>query len=177
MSQISEKYARALVKASLDKKCLKSVRDDFRAFISAVSKSTELRFLLLNKGLSSEREKIILDKAVGGKVSVVFKRFLEVIVNKSREPWLKEIQADFERFADDAENKLKAIVYSAVPLTPQLKESFRHEIAVRLSKDIYIDNRIDASLLGGAVIRIGDKVIDNSIKNYLKQLGKELAKC
>jgi F-type H+-transporting ATPase subunit delta len=98
-----------------------------------------------------------------------------VLAENRRLLLLPEIAALFEALRAQVENTVDVEVISAVPLDFNQAEKLAQALSTRLKRRVRMKNSVDASLLGGAVIRAGDLVIDGSLKGRLERLGTELA--
>ena len=124
-----------------------------------------------------EREKLaelILD-ICGKHLTESGRNFVNLLVDAGRISVAPQIHALFEEKKDRAEGVAGVEVISAYPLDDNQQEKIKKIMAKRLGKKIDITTRIDKSLIGGAVIRAGDSVIDASLKGRLKQLSHNFA--
>jgi F-type H+-transporting ATPase subunit delta len=119
--------------------------------------------------------KLIVDTA-GDALDERFRGFLGVLADYGRLPLLSEIARLFRRLRAKAERRLQVRVVSAVPLDPEQSARMREALARRFACQIQLDNEIDQSVLGGAVIYAGDEVIDGSLRDRLHKLSSSLAR-
>lgn len=96
--------------------------------------------------------------------------FLKVLANNGRMAWLPEISAEYERLRAEAENIVDVQLTSAVELDEKQRESFAASLRKRLGRDVRLHCDTDEKLLGGAIIRAGDLVIDGSLFGRLERL-------
>jgi F-type H+-transporting ATPase subunit delta len=96
--------------------------------------------------------------------------FLKLLAENDRMAWLPEIAAEFELLRAEAENVVDVQVTSAVALDAAQQESFATSLKKRLGRDVRLHCDTDAKLLGGAIIRAGDLVIDGSLSGRLERL-------
>jgi F-type H+-transporting ATPase subunit delta len=101
--------------------------------------------------------------------------FVRVLAENHRLVLLPEIAAHYEAARAQVENTVDVEVVSAVALDAAQAEKLKQALNTRLRRQVRMQNTVDASLLGGAVIRAGDLVIDGSLKGRLDRLGTELA--
>jgi len=99
-----------------------------------------------------------------------------VLAENRRLPLLPEIAAHYETERARVENTVDVEVISAVPLSAAQAEKLSGALTARLKRRVRMQNSVDATLLGGAVIRAGDLVIDGSLKGRLERLGTELTR-
>ena len=112
----------------------------------------------------------------GARLDPAMRKFVAVLSENRRLPLLPEIEAHYEVLRAQIENTVDVEVISAVPLDAAQADKLRQALDKRLKRRVRMQNRVDAALLGGAVIRAGDLVIDGSLKGRLERLGTELAR-
>ena len=102
--------------------------------------------------------------------------FLKLMIENDRVPVLPEISEHFETLKADVENTVDAVVRSAVPLSEAQLEEVAGSLKKRLGREVKIRTEIDETLIGGAVVRAGDVVIDGSLRARLDGLANALIK-
>jgi len=105
-----------------------------------------------------------------------FKSFLTVLMHYRRLPLLPEITVQFETLRRASEQRLKVSVTSAVEMAPDQIEKLAVRLREKFGTEIEMETGVDADLIGGLVVRAGDKVIDASVRGRLEQLGRQLVK-
>jgi F-type H+-transporting ATPase subunit delta len=108
-------------------------------------------------------------------LDAAMQNFVRVLAENHRLPLLPEIAAQYETERAAVENTVDVEVVSAVPLSAAQADKLAAALKVRLKSEVRMHNSVDAALMGGAVIRAGDLVIDGSIKGRLERLATELA--
>src|SRR6188768_1636528 len=103
-------------------------------------------------------------------VDSAFAGFLALLVENRRAPLLPDIAALFEELRRDAERVLKVTLRSATPVSDEQIVALKAALKKRFGRDIELDQRIDPSVIGGAVIDAGDMVIDGSVRGRLERL-------
>jgi F-type H+-transporting ATPase subunit delta len=117
----------------------------------------------------------LVTDVAGAGLDAGMQNFVRVLAENHRLLLLPEIAAHFEELRSDAENTVDVEVISAVALDSAQQAKLAQALSARLKRKVRMQNSVDASLLGGAVIRAGDLVIDGSLKGRLERLGTELA--
>jgi F-type H+-transporting ATPase subunit delta len=126
------------------------------------------------KWSAAELGGLIVDVA-GPRLNQGMQNFVRVLAVNRRLALLPDILAHFEALRADVENTVDVEVISAVPLSAVQADRLSNALTARLKRQVHMRNSVDATLLGGAVIRAGDLVIDGSLKGRLERLGTELA--
>lgn len=110
----------------------------------------------------------------GANLDAGMQNFVRVLAENRRLPLLPEIAAQYEELRAAVENTVDVEVTSAVALDAAQSENLRRALNARLKRQVRMQNSVDSSLLGGAVVRAGDLVIDGSLKGRLERLATEL---
>ena len=100
--------------------------------------------------------------------------FLQLLETEGRIGLLPEIAELYERLYQDAQNTIDVVIEAAQPMAEPQRELIQKSLARRLDRQVSLAVSIDETLLGGAVIRVGDQVIDGSVKGRLQQLAATL---
>ena len=110
----------------------------------------------------------------GERLDAPMLNFVRVLAENHRLPLLPEIASHYETERAEVENTVDVEVVSAVPLSAAQGDKLAAALKIRLKRRVRMHNSVDAALMGGAVIRAGDLVIDGSIKGRLERLATEL---
>lgn len=130
--------------------------------------------LINNPELTTADHASLVTDVAGDRLEPGLKNFVRVLAENHRLLLLPEIAAHFEVLRSQVENTVDVEVVSAVPLDAAQAEKLRQALDKRLKARVRMRNSVDAGLLGGAVIRAGDLVIDGSLKGRLERLRTEL---
>ena len=148
---------------------------DMLRFLAAVAESPDMARLIGDPRISKpDLEKLLLDVSKG-KLSETGRNFARILVDAGRMGVIAEILRLFEAELDNFKKRSRIQVTSAYPLTPAYRRDVETIMAKRLGREVEVRVKVDKSLIGGAVIRAGDVVIDISLRGRLTQLGLELA--
>jgi len=168
-SKIARVYATALYQAAKEEGRVEQVRRDLGEFVDAVQESDELRQFLVAEEISDFRKKdALLDLTEGG--DELFRNFLRLMVDKSRESELMGVRVAFDELVEEAEGIVHVEVVTAVPLTSSLQEALKAKIESSLNKTVELTLMVDEEILGGLRLRIGDRVADASVRHRLEKL-------
>ena len=116
----------------------------------------------------------IITDVAGTALDPAMQNFVRVLAENHRLLLLPEISAHYEKFRADVENTVDVDVISAIALSQAQQDKLAAALSKRLKRNVRMQNSIDATLLGGAVVRAGDLVIDGSLKGRLQRLATEL---
>lgn len=138
-------------------------------FAASVAEAPEVKPLIGNPRLgAAQLTQLVLPQ--GESAESGFARFLAHVAGNRRLPALAEIATQFDALKRDEERVLKVVARTAVPLASAQADALKAALKKRFSRDIELDNVIDAAVIGGAVIDAGGVVIDGSVAGRLKAL-------
>jgi F-type H+-transporting ATPase subunit delta len=176
MSVLSLRYAHAFasvaVSSHLDTAAAQRQLEDFSGTLAG---SRELREVLMNPSIATEQKLKVLD-AIAARIGMFpqVRNFLAVIMDHQRLDELNEILTEYHAVADEQSNVAEAEITSAHPLNDQDRAQLETEVAKLAGGRVRTTYYQDATLLGGAVVRIGSTVYDGSIRAQLQQLKQRL---
>ncbi len=147
---------------------------DRLALMSAVVSNTTMRALLDNPRLTRADAAELVIRACGADIGDSAVNLLRMLAENSRLSQLPMIAALYEQLRDEAEGTIEANVISAFPLSEQQKTAIASALKTRLGRDVQLNCSVNEELVGGAVIRAGDLVIDGSAVEHLRQLSSAL---
>jgi len=172
---IARRWALAIFELGKDASALARVNTDINAFADAYAGSPELKAVLDNPLVSHEaREAIIGEVAQRMALADVAKSTLRLLARKRRLAALPAIARRLARLTDEDQGLVRAEVTSAGPLTEDYLGKLRGELEKATGKKVVVTHKLDKSLIGGVVTRLGDRVIDGSVKTRLATFRESL---
>lgn len=171
---IARRYAQALFLSSQEKNLLDKVEEELKMVVKSIADSKELSNIISRDIISPDEKKALLVKLFGDKISSQTMSFIKLVIDKRRERYLQDMLVEYISLANTARNMLEAEVRTAVELSPQQEENIKKGLSDFTGKDVRLKVKPDPSLLGGVVIKIGDKVYDGSARQRLQSLKERL---
>ena len=175
MEEIAEVYARALFEAASDDGVLDRVHDELGQFADALDENRNLQVFLFSPYFSSEEKK----DGIGRIVSDADERlvnFLELLAERHRVPALFRIRRIVDSLWADENKLLPVTVTSATELDAGLVEDIGKRIEEQTGRQVDLSSNVDPDVLGGLRVRVGNMVLDATVRNRLDQLRKQVAK-
>lgn len=169
-SKSASRYAKALLKLAEEKGELYKTLEDMNLIDQALSESSELTGLLRSKIVSSDRKKQVLHKALEGNVNDLTLSFVDLVIDKGRVDQLPSIIREFIRQYNRMAGIMDVQVYVASELEQDQVDALQQALEQRTQHKVNLDIRKDPSLKGGLAIKMGDTVIDGTVKHKLLQL-------
>ncbi len=173
LTTIARPYAQAVFKLAQENKRLKEW-GEVLGLLAAIVETPEISALIGSPKVSPERLQALLFEVGGDRLDQQGKNFLRLLVENRRLAALPEIARIYHRLEDEAEKRVEVEMVSAFEVRGALAKKIAAALAKRLGKEVEMTVKVDERLIGGAVIRAGDLVIDGSVAGELDRLAREL---
>jgi F-type H+-transporting ATPase subunit delta len=174
IATIARPYAKAAFETARDARALADWSTALQSS-AAICADARIDDLISNPKLSIDQVVSMFAGLGGAAIDAHWQNFVRLMTENKRLTALPAIMAQYEALRADYEKELDVEVTSATALSAEQQAKLGASLKTRFKRDIRISTHVDASLLGGAVIRAGDLVIDGSIKGRLERLASELA--
>jgi len=171
---VAKRYGQALLDLASEKNTLDQIEKELIYVLNVIKENHDLKRVIEHQLINTEVKQEIFRQVYSKDISPTSMNFLLLILQKRREMALKQIINQFFNLADEARGIAKAQVLSAVQLSSAQLEKLCESLGKATGKRIILEPTIDEKLIGGLVVKIGDKIIDGSTSTKLKMLGKHL---
>jgi ATP synthase F1 delta subunit len=175
MEEIARVYGDALFAVAKDEGKLDEIRAELGDFADALNENRDLQVFFFSPYFSSEEKRNGIAKAIDG-ASEQFENFLALLAEKHRMPAIFRIRAHYDDLWAEENKRLEVRVTSAVPLDESVVKRVGDEIARQTDRKIDLEAEVDEDILGGLVLRVGNMVLDASLREKLNRLRKEVVK-
>ena len=175
MEEIAQVYARSLFEVATEHDKLDVVRDQLAEFAEALDASHELQMFFFSPYFSTQEKEEGLDKVVSD-ADPIFLNFLKLLIEKHRMPAVFRVRRTFDELWREENKLLPVEITSAVELDKQTVKQIGDRIGEQTDQKIDLSARVEPDILGGIVVRVGNSIIDASIRARLEQLRKQVAK-
>ena len=175
MEEIAQVYARSLFEVAKENDELDEIQEQLGQFADALDESRELQLFFFSPYFSSQEKKDAIDKVVDGG-NEHFTNFLELIAERHRMPAVFRMRREFDSLWRKENKLLEVRITSAVELDDDLVKSIGSRIEEQTGQRIDLDANVDPDVIGGLVLRVGNMVMDASVRGRLERLRKEVAR-
>lgn len=172
---LANRYAKALFAVAQEENAFDEYSKALNEVAAAFAQFPEVKDGLSNPIYPLDVRAKVMDYIVGQLgVEGVIKNFLNLIVQKKRAEFLPEIAEAFQALVDQHNNVCQGTVVSAAELSDELKEKVRQTLEKLTGKKVQLSAEVDPSIIGGIIARVGDLVLDGSIKSQLTGLKESI---
>jgi F-type H+-transporting ATPase subunit delta len=174
MEEVAEVYARALFEVAVEHDKLDEIHEQLGQFADALGENRDLATFFFSPYFSTDEKKDALARAIEG-AETTFMNFLEALVERHRMPVIFRIRSRFEELWEEERKLLPVQVTSAVELDEDTVNGIGRRIGEQIGRTVELSSNVDPEIIGGIVLRVGNFVMDASIRNRLEQLRKQVA--
>jgi F-type H+-transporting ATPase subunit delta len=177
VEEIAEVYARALFEVAKEHDVLDRIREELNEFTDALQDedNRELRLFFYSPYFSSEEKRDAVEKVVTGADERLV-NFLKLLAERHRLPVLPRIRRRLESLWAEENELLPVQVTAAVQLDDELVKGIGERIQEQTGRKVELSSEVDPEVLGGLVVRVGNVVLDASVRNRLEQMRKQVAR-
>lgn len=171
---VGKRYAEALFEAGIELKKLDEFKNEIE-FVSEVFKSDDqLKTVFQHPKLSKNEKKDILNSLFKDKVSTEVLNLCYITVDKGREKHLEVINDEYRKLYNKEKGIVEAQALTAVAMSKEELDNLQSKLSNKLNKKVELKNAIDPTVVGGVLVKVGDKIIDGSIKGRLNEVYRNL---
>jgi F-type H+-transporting ATPase subunit delta len=175
MEEIADVYARALFEVARENDVLDRVHEELGEFADALDQERNLQVFLFSPYFSSEEKKQGVRRIVSDADERLL-NFLELLAERHRMPVLFRIRREFDSMWAEENKLLPVTVTSAVELDEELVNSIGERIEEQTGRRVELSSKVDPDVLGGLQVRVGNMVLDATVRNRLERLRKQVAR-
>jgi F-type H+-transporting ATPase subunit delta len=174
MEELAQVYARSLFEVALAEGKLDELREQLAQFADALDENRQLAVFFFSPYFSSAEKQASLGPLLDGAEQTLL-NFLGLLIENHRMPVIFRIRHEYERLWDEENKTLPVEITSAIELDQATTESLGKQIGERAGRKVTLSARVDPDILGGIVLRVGNSILDASIRNRLEQLRRHVA--
>ena len=172
--RVAKRYAAALFGVARRDDILDAVAADLALVTRFLADVPYLRAVLMQPLVPVTRKNSVVDEAFGDRVTASTLNFVKLLIRKRREDLIAECVREFGLLLSEHTNTVDAEAWTAVALTPEQQEKLTQSLQTLTGKTVRLTTELDPALVGGAVVRIGDLIIDGSVRGKLERLERQL---
>jgi F-type H+-transporting ATPase subunit delta len=174
MEELAQVYARSVFQVAREHARLDVLREQLAQFADALNEHRELAVFFFSPYFSTKEKREALPRVLED-ADPEFMNFLALLIENHRMPVIFRVRAQFERLWEEENRTLPVEITSAIELDSQTTETLGRTIGERAGRTVTLATRVDPDILGGIILRVGNSILDASIRNRLEQLRRQVA--
>jgi ATP synthase F1 delta subunit len=174
MEELAQVYGRSLFEVAREHGSLDELREQIGQFADAVNENRELAMFFFSPYFSTKEKQEALGRILD-EANPILLNFLGLLIENHRMPVIFRIREEYERLWEEENRMLPVEITSAIALDAATTDSVGKNIGERTGRKVTLAARVDPDILGGIIIRVGNSILDASIRNRLEQLRRHVA--
>jgi len=174
MEELAQVYARSLFEVAREHGRLEELREQLAQFADALRESSDLRVFFFSPYFSTAEQQDALARLLMD-ADPEFVNFLALLIENHRMPVIFRIRRAFEQLWEEENRLLPVEITSAIELDRDTTDVVAQRIGQSTGRRVTLSTRVDPGIIGGIVVRVGNSILDASIRNRLEQLRKQVA--
>ena len=175
MEEVAQVYSRSLFEVAKERDRIDETREELGEIAEALSEKSDLATFFFSPYFSTQEKKEGLGKTISGADETLV-NFLELLLENHRMPLIHRIHRQYEELWREENRLLQVQVTSAIELDKQTVDSIGEKIGEQTGRRIDLQSKVDPDILGGIVLRVGNAILDASIRSRLDQLRRQVAR-
>lgn len=171
---IGRRYAEALYEVALELDKLEEFKTEIKIVVDIFKAEPKLKTIFEHPKLSKNEKKDIIDSIFKDRVSQEILNLCYIVIDKGRERYLADICREYTKLSNEKQGIVEAKAVTAVPMKDKEMKKLEEQLSKKLGKKVLLSNVVDTTIIGGVLVKIGDKIIDSSIKGRFQELYKDL---
>ncbi len=174
MEELAEVYARALFEVAREQGKIDELHEQLAQFADALDANRQLAVFFFSPYFATKEKQDGLARMLDG-AEPAFVNFLKLLIENHRMPVIFRIRARYEHLWEEEHRMLPVEITSAIELDPAATDSLGRAIGERTGRRVKLAAHVDPEILGGIIVRVGNSILDASIRNRLEQLRRHVA--
>ena len=175
-SRVASRYSKALIALAQEKGAVDAIKDDMSSVVKLYEESKDFSLFVESPIVAPTKKQEIFKKIFNGKVNAITSSFFDLVIAKGRENGLYDIAKSYLVRYNDVNGIQSVEFFTADEVSDAIKNEISSSLGKSLGKKIQLKTEVKEDLIGGYILRVGDKQIDSSVKGSLQKLRNEFVK-
>lgn len=172
---IAGRYAEALFQVGEESNSTTKLYEELNAVVEALQSSKELDGAFKSPLVGKAEKKQILEKVFGDHVSANLNNFLKIMIDKDRMSAINAVKKSYKELLNEKNNVIEGIAITAVAMSQDELKKLEEKLSSKYNKNVTLQNKVDESILGGVLVRLGNEEIDGTVKTRLSNMKNQLS--
>lgn len=172
---IAGRYAEALFQVGEENNSTTNLYEELNAVIDILKSNQDFYNVLKSPLVTKGDKKDLVEKVFGNQISNNLNNFLKIIIDKDRVAALEAVQKSCKALLNEKNNIIEGSAITAVPMSQEELKQLEAKLSSKYNKNVTLENKIDESILGGVLVRLGNEEIDGTVKTRLTKMKDQLS--
>lgn len=173
-SQVANRYAQALFDLAVESDVADTMYSQIEDLSNVIYQNKELYSVLRSPLITKDDKKKVIDSIFEEKLDRYTLNFIKVLVDNDRTTEIKNVVEEYKKLLNERNNILEGVAITAIEMDKENLRALEEKLSSKYNKKVILENKIDESIIGGVVVKIGNEEIDSSVRNRLNTLRESL---
>ena len=175
ISVVAERYAEALFQVGEETNSTTKLYDELNEVVEILKSNSDFFNVLKSPLVSKGEKRNLVERVLGGELSSNLNNFLKIIIDKDRVSAIEAILKSYKSLLNEKNNVVEGIAITAIAMTNDEIKELESKLSSKYNKNVTLENKVDESVLGGVLVRLGNEEIDGTIKTRLAKMKEQLS--
>ncbi|RDY23568.1 F0F1 ATP synthase subunit delta [Romboutsia maritimum] len=172
---IASRYAEALFQVGEEQNLTNKLYEELKEIVEIMKCNDDLYSILKSPLVAKREKKDLLEKIFKGHISENLNNFLKILIDRDRVIALDSIQVSYKNLLNEKNNIMEGTVISAISMEENEIKELEAKLSKKYNKNITLENKVDSTILGGVLVRLGNEEIDGTLKTRLAKMKDQLS--
>lgn len=172
-TRVASRYAKSLIDLTIEQGVLEEAHKDMKYILEVCKSNRDFVAFLKSPVIKPDKKNSVIEKVFAGKLSGLTQKYLTLITNKKRTVYLVEIAEEFVNQYKNKKNILTAVITTAKGIDEVTRKEIIKIVKGDKNADVILEERVDEGIIGGIILRVGDKQVDASVMRKLSDLKRD----
>jgi F-type H+-transporting ATPase subunit delta len=172
---VANRYAEALFQVGEETDSTTSLYEELKEVVDIVKENKDFYNILKSPLIGRSEKKDLIEKIFNDQISAHLKNFLKIMIDKDRILTLELVEKSFKTLLNEKNNIIEGIAITAIAMQEEEIEELEAKLSRKYNKTVTLENKVDKSILGGVLVRLGNEEIDGTVKARLEKMKDQLS--
>lgn len=172
---IAGRYAEALFQVGEETNSTTKLYEEVKAVVEVLKSNKDFYSVLKAPLITKGDKKDLVEKVFGSQISTNLNNFLKIIIDKDRVSAIEAVEKSYKVLLNEKNNIIEGIAITAVAMSQEEIKQLEAKLSSKYNKNVTLENKVDGSILGGVLVRLGNEEIDGTVKTRLAKMKYQLS--
>lgn len=175
MNVIAGRYAEALFQVGEETNSTTNLYEEVNAVVEALKSNKDFYGVLKSPLVTKGDKKDLVEKVFGSQISANLNNFLKIIIDKDRVSAIEAVEKSYKELLNEKNNIIEGTAITAVAMSQEEMKQLEAKLSSKYNKNVTLENKVDESILGGVLVRLGNEEVDGTVKTRLTKMKDQLS--
>lgn len=172
---VANRYAEALFQVGEEENSTTKLYEELKGLVDILKSNKDFYNVLKSPLVPKAEKKELVEKIFNGRIENSIKNFLKILIDKDKIEAIEVIEKSYKERLNEKNNIIEGTVISAISMSEKEIKELEAKLSSKYNKNVTLENKVDTSILGGVLVRLGNEEIDGTVKTRLNKMKEQLS--